>query len=73
MIFILVVFVAIFSAFVGARMAKSRKRDPAIWAVICFLVPLVGILALAIAGNSSLDSQNQGSFSDYENKWRILL
>ncbi len=50
MIFIVYIFIGVVFAFIGAEMAKSRKRDAAIWAVISFLFPLVGVIALAIAG-----------------------
>jgi hypothetical protein len=50
MIFIIAIVVGIVCAFIGAEMAKNRGRDAAVWAVICFLFPIVGILALAIAG-----------------------
>lgn len=37
---------------IGAGMARRRHRDAALWALICFFLPLVGILMLAIAGDA---------------------
>lgn len=43
---------AVIFAVIGAEMAKSRNRDAAAWALICALVPLIGIIALAVAGKA---------------------
>jgi hypothetical protein len=37
---------------IGSTIAKSNGRDPAVWFVICAFVPLIGIVALLIAGES---------------------
>jgi hypothetical protein len=43
---------AVVFAFIGSEMAKSRNRDAAAWALICALIPLLGVVALAVAGNA---------------------
>jgi hypothetical protein len=57
MILVVYLLVGALFAYIGAGMARSRGRDPAIWAVICFLFPLVGVIALALAGDSPQDSR----------------
>lgn len=53
-------------------MARSRDRDPAIWAVICFLFPLIGVLALAISGGAPRSSANRGVAGEEGKKWQVL-
>jgi hypothetical protein len=43
---------AILWAFVASRMAPARGRDATTWAIVCFLLGLFGIAALAIAGKT---------------------
>lgn len=52
MVFIIYFIIGVLFAFIGASMARSRGRDTAIWAFICFLFPLIGVLVLAIAGDA---------------------
>ena len=62
--------VGIIFALVGAKMARTRQRDPAIWAIVCFLFPLIGILALLVAGGTS--DATAGLSVDQRHKWKAL-
>lgn len=66
--FILFFVVAIMFGVVGASMAKSRNRDGAVWFIICFLFPLIGLLALAVGGEKSND---HNSTSGEKGKQRV--
>jgi Short C-terminal domain len=39
-------------AAVGANMAKKRGRSETVWGVVCFVIGLVGVIVLAIAGKT---------------------
>ncbi|WP_164821930.1 PLDc N-terminal domain-containing protein [Sinorhizobium medicae] len=43
---IIYLILAVVFAVIGSEMAKSRNRDAAAWALICALLPLLGIVAL---------------------------
>ncbi|MDX0889749.1 hypothetical protein GOE07_02310 [Sinorhizobium medicae] len=49
---IIYLILAVVFAVIGSEMAKSRNRDAAAWALICALLPLLGIVALAVAGSA---------------------
>ncbi|MDX0604996.1 hypothetical protein GOD78_28090 [Sinorhizobium medicae] len=54
MAFIIVYLIlAVVCAVIGSEMAKSRNRDAAAWALVCALLPLLGIIALAVAGSAN--------------------
>jgi hypothetical protein len=56
-------------------MARARNRDSAIWAIICFLFPLLGIVVLALSGQSEGSVRDlSGSVLNNEakNKWKTL-
>lgn len=48
---ILLALMAIF-AFVGFKMAESRGKDPVLWAILCGLTGLIGLLFLAASGQA---------------------
>lgn len=50
MIFIIYLIIGVVFGYIGAKMAGARGRDPALWGLLCFLFPLLGVLALALAG-----------------------
>lgn len=55
---------------IGARMARRRHRDAALWALICFFLPLVGILMLAIAGDAHNErGASAGNSDNGHNRW----
>lgn len=72
-ILIVYIVVGVIFAVIGAKMARSRQRDPAIWAVICFLFPLIGVLALALAGSASGASVGGDMSADLGKKWSVLV
>jgi hypothetical protein len=50
---ILILIVGIVSAFFGAKLAQNKGRDPALWGLMCFLFPLLGLVVLALVGDLS--------------------
>lgn len=58
-----VIFAMVICGWGGAYVAKARGKKPAIWAVICALFPLVGVLLLA-ASSRSPAKQPQLSFAE---------
>ena len=46
---ILAYLLAVF-AFIGSSMATARTRDPLLWAILCALTGIVGVLVLAAIG-----------------------
>lgn len=55
--------------FIGSRMAASRQRNVAVWAVICFLFPLIGLIVLLVIGQAAPDTNPKTS----KGKWNTLL
>lgn len=52
MIFFFLV-VAIICAVVGAKIASSKGRDPAVWGLVCFFTGLIGIIILLVTADAS--------------------
>lgn len=71
-ILVLYVVFAIAFAVIGARMARSRNRDPAIWALICCLFPLLGVIVLAVAGSASQSASVAVANDQNWQKWSVL-
>jgi len=40
-------------AWLGHEMAKTRNRNPKLWAVLCFAFGLIAVVVLALIGKSS--------------------
>ena len=40
--------VAILCAYLGHRIAVSKGRGPVLWAVICFIFPLLGLIIILL-------------------------
>lgn len=57
MIIVIYFIVGIIFGVMGAGMARRRNRDAAIWGIVCFLFPLIGIFVLAIAGQAAVSTQ----------------
>jgi hypothetical protein len=57
--FVVYIVLAVVFALIGSEMAKSRNRDAAAWALISALFPLLGILALAVAGKANVPQFHQ--------------
>lgn len=47
-------------AFVGSSMATTRNRDPMLWAILCALTGIVGVLILAAIGEERRYSASAG-------------
>ncbi len=75
MIFVVIwiVFGIVF-AVIGSNMARARGRDPAIWAVICFVSCLIGVIILAMSGPASSPTLAQPSQNlESLKKWEVLV
>lgn len=66
-------------AVIGAGMARRRHRDAALWGLICFFLPLLGIVILLIAGFAHGEGRGEGG-SGYRNtngnmwiRWQALI
>lgn len=70
---VLYLIIGIVFAVIGSSMARSRQRDAALWAVICFLFPLIGVLALALAGPASGASAGNTISNELVKKWSVLV
>ena len=53
--FLVTLFMAAIFAFIGYSIAKGKGREPVLWAVICFLFGLLGVIIIAV-----LPDQNRG-------------
>jgi hypothetical protein len=71
--FFLYLALALVLAWVGSKMATARGRDPVIWAIMCFLFGLLGILVLAIVGEASGLKANPRLPMDQKRKWLALV
>lgn len=82
--FFFVLFAMLICGWGGAYVAKARGKPPAIWAVICALSPLAGVLLLAASSRSPAKRPQlsfakagmftTGSFSQADlNRWKALV
>lgn len=68
MLFVLIL-ISLVSAVIGAMMAGNRNRNPLTWAIICFLIPLIGIVILAAIETT----EGPGLKADDRKRWETLI
>jgi uncharacterized membrane protein YeaQ/YmgE (transglycosylase-associated protein family) len=49
---LIILIIAGLLGWLGYAMAESRNRDKTLWAVLCFLFGIVGIIVLALLGKA---------------------
>ena len=71
--FVIYLAIAALLAWLGAKMASTRGRDPVVWAILCFLFGLLGILILALMGDASGTKTNARLSTEQKRKWTALV
>jgi hypothetical protein len=76
--------IPLLSCLIGAFWAASKNRNPFLWGVLCFLLPLIGQVLLAVVGDDkpldtkiaqaiSAQSETPASVSYDKKKWDALV
>ncbi len=63
--------VGVIAGIIGANMAKSRKQNPAIWFIVCFIFPIAVFGLLFIEKKEDLNDEKATKVIEQENKFSI--